>query len=120
MGLLTADLRALGNVLHRTSGRRLLVGHGTAVTALALVSLLIGLAMLSDPQLLELLLGRGKSLHTLLGFALLPGPIVTGWLGLGLAQRLLFESPELPLWLSAPGRSLRAPVQVLLRVLFTS
>lgn len=120
MGLLRADLLSLGNVLHRRAARRLLVGHLVALSTLAALSLLLGQATLSHPQVWVMTPGGALSSRQLLAAALMPCALVTGWLGLGLAQRLLFETPELSLWRTAPLPAPRGAVQVLMRVAFVT
>ena len=78
--------------------------------------------MLTRPELLQMMQDRspGNSLRGMLGFALMPCSVTATWLGLAIAQRQLFESQELVLWLSAPIPRGRAAVQVLLRACFLS
>ena len=51
----------------------------------------------------------------LLGYGLTTCPMVATWLGLGTAQRQLFETPELMLWRQAPIAGFRGPMQIFLR-----
>lgn len=120
MGLLRADLQSLGNVLRQRPARRLLIGHVVALSILAVMSFLIGRATLRYPEVWAMARGAEVTTREVLATALMPCALVTGWLGLGLAQRLMFESPELPLWRSAPTGPLRGPMMVLLRVLFVT
>lgn len=117
--LLRADLQALANLALRRDGRRLAFGSIVALSVLALLSWFLGQAVLGSPMVLELLApGESEPLRGLLGYALMPATVVAGWLGLALAQRQLFDAPELPLWQSAPLRPWRAPSQGLIRATF--
>ncbi len=119
MGLLAADLQALGNVLRGREGRRPLFGHLVTLTVLAGISSILGEAMLAQPSLRDAVLhARGGGVRTLLGAALGPSFLVAVWFGFGHAWRALFETPELPLWRQAPLPAWRPPLQVLLRILF--
>jgi hypothetical protein len=120
MGLLYADLRALGNLPTTPAGRRLATSTGVGLLLLALMSWWGFEAILSGPLLLQMLeYGTdGDSLRGLLGFSLMPCPIVATWLGLAIAQRQLFDPPELLLWQAAPLPRWRPAVQVLLRACF--
>ena len=104
MGLLAADLQALGNVLTARSARRVFVGHTLTLCVLASVSAMVGSAMLHRPELRAALdhdPGQDQ-LRTLLGASVAPSFLVAVWFGFGHAWRALFESPELPLWRQAP------------------
>ncbi|MBX3464405.1 MAG: hypothetical protein KF830_14645 [Planctomycetes bacterium] len=120
MGLLRADLQALANLPATAAGRRLVFGTLLGLGLLALMWWSAAMAVHREPQALALLHAstHGRSLHGLLGTGLLPCPIAATWLGLSLAQRQLFEAPELLLWRTAPTAGLRAPLQVLLRAAF--
>jgi hypothetical protein len=122
MGLLLADLSALGNVLVRRDGRRLLLGHGVALALITALSWLQGDVTLHHPELLAVLVGdQGEqSVRALLGSALSRCGVCAGWLGIGLLQRQLFDIHELPLWRMAPCSPLRPPLQALLRTLFST
>lgn len=122
MGLLLADLRALGNVLVRRDARRLLLGHGVALALITALSWLQGEATLHHPELLAMLVGDqgDRSVRALLGSALSRCGVCAGWLGIGLLQRQLFDIHELPLWRTAPCSPLRPPLQALLRTLFST
>lgn len=117
MGLLRADLQALGNLPATPVGRRLAFSTLLGLGLLALLWWSVANALLHDPQLVALVHGTtgGDSLRGLLGTALMPCPITATWLGLALAQRQLFEAAELPLWRLAPIPAWRPAVQVLLR-----
>jgi hypothetical protein len=122
MSLLGADLRMLGNLVATAAGRRLafgvLLGHGL----LATISWLFAEQLLGQRHLLATIHRQsgGDSLHGLLGYGLMACPLVATWLGLALAQRQLFEAPELPLWRVAPLAPWRGPLQALLRAIFVS
>lgn len=119
MGLLRADLRALANLPATAPGRRVLVSTVLGLGLLGFLWWSVSAVLLEHPQVLARLHGRtGDPLRALLGTALMPCPIVAAWLGLALAQRQLFEAPELVLWRTAPIRGWRAPIQVLLRATF--
>lgn len=119
MGLAAADLRALRNLPATGPGRRVLIATVLGLGLLGFMWWSVSTALLDHPRLLLRLHGAsGDSLRTLLGTALMPCPIVAGWLGLSLAQRQLFEAPELLLWRTAPIASWRPPFQVLLRASF--
>lgn len=122
MGLLAADLRALANLPGTKLGRRLLAGTGIGLALLGMLSWWFARSIVERPWLLPRLHREpgGDSLHGLLGYGLMAGPIVASWLGLALGQRQLFEAPELALWRQAPVAGTRAPLQVLLRATFLS
>ena len=122
MNLLRADLRLLGNLVATTAGRRLLVGVATGHVLLAAMSWLFATTLLGQRHLLATIHRQsgGDSLPGLLGYGLMACPLVATWLGLALAQRQLFEAPELPLWRTAPIAGWRGPLQALLRAMFVS
>ncbi len=117
MGLLRADCQALANLPANPGGRRVMASMGMVLLLLALMSFGFARAVMDHPQLLQLVHGAadGESLRGLLGYGLMPCPMAATWLGLALAQRQLFETPELTLWRLAPMPSWRGPVQILLR-----
>jgi hypothetical protein len=114
MGLLRADLQALRNGL-RSDGRGSLAGRWLPPTILALMHWLLGNVLLQHRELLHVLHRGGDPIAYLLASALAPGPVVAGWIGFAMAQRQLFEAPELLLWQAAPLWRGRAALQVLLR-----
>jgi hypothetical protein len=114
MGLLLADLQGLCNGL-RGDGRTGLAGRLLPPLLLGGLHWVLGTFLLQHGELLQLLHRRGDPVQYLCAHALAPGPIVAGWIGFALAQRQLFEAPELVLWQSAPLRAGRAALQVLLR-----
>jgi len=120
MGLLRADLQALGNLPFSATGRRVAFGIGFGLVLLALMSWWVAQELLARPMLLRILedQGGGGSLRALLGTALTPCPIAASWIGLALAQRQLFESQELTLWQQAPIAPWRPGAQILLRACF--
>lgn len=120
MGLLRADLVALTNLPATPAGRRVTFGTVLGLGLLALLWWSVAQTMVQHPQLLRLLHGTsgGDSLRALLGIGLMPCAVAASWLGLSLAQRQLFETPELTLWRTAPLPGWRAAVQVLLRASF--
>ncbi len=120
MGLLRADLRALANLPGSAAGRRVAIGTVLGLSLLALMWWSVAQAMIHNPLLLPTLhqATGGDSLRGLLGMGLMPCAIAASWLGLSLAQRQLFETPELLLWRTAPLPGWRAAVQVLLRACF--
>jgi hypothetical protein len=120
MGLLQADLQALGNLPTTAVGRRVITSIGLGLCLFALSSWWFAAAVFEQPQLLELLhgLSGGDSLRALIGHGLMPCPMAATWLGLALAQRQLFETPELQLWRSSPLPPWRGALQVLLRACF--
>jgi hypothetical protein len=120
MALLRADLRALANLPTTSAGRRVAIGTLLGLGLLALMWWSVASTMMRHPQLLPMLhqATGGNSLHGLLGIGLMPCAIAASWLGLSLAQRQLFETPELLLWRTAPIPGWRAAVQVLLRACF--
>ena len=119
IALLLADLRALANLATTRLGRRSLFGTGVGLLLLATISWWFAATVLDHPQLRwRLLRGRdGEQLQGLLGYGLMACPLVATWLGLSLAQRQLFEAPELMLWRQAPMPGWRGPVQVFVRQL---
>ncbi|MCU0865616.1 MAG: hypothetical protein MUC36_17670 [Planctomycetes bacterium] len=122
MSLLRADLRVLGNLVATAAGRRLALGVLFGHALLAAISWLFALQLLGHRPLLVTIHRQsgGDSLHGLLGYGLMACPLVATWLGLALAQRQLFEAPELPLWRTAPIAAFRGPLQALLRAIFLS
>ena len=120
MGLLRADLQALGNLPTTAVGRRVITSIGLGLFLFALSSWWFAAAVFEQPQLLELLHGQsgGDSLRGLIGHGLMPCPMAATWLGIALAQRQLFETPELQLWRSSPLPSWRGALQILLRACF--
>src|SRR5262245_10080421 len=114
MGLLRADLQALRNGL-RSDGRGSLAGRLLPPAIPALMHWLLGNVLLQHRELLHLLHRGGDPIAYLLASALAPGPVVAGWIGFAMAQRQLFEAPELLLWQAAPLWRGRAALQVLLR-----
>ncbi len=119
MGLLTADLQSLRNTLRR-DGRQALFGRFLPPLALAAMHWLIGATLVEHRELLSLLHGGGDPAERLFGHALSSGPVVAGWIGFALAQRQLFEAPELALWQCAPIGRGRAALQVWLRAFGTA
>jgi len=122
MGLLRADLTALANLPASAPGRRLLFTTAIGLGLLAIMWWSMSWTLLENgPWLRQVHLRTGgESLRALLGTALIPGPVCASWLGLALAQRQLFETPELVLWRTAPIPGWRGPVQVLLRACFVA
>jgi len=120
MGLLRADLVALTNLPATAAGRRVAIGMLLGLGLLALLWWSVAQAMVRNPQLLGVLdrTSGGDALRALLGIGLMPCVIAASWLGLSLAQRQLFETPELLLWRTAPLPGWRAAMQVLLRACF--
>lgn len=120
MGLLRADLQALGNLPMTAAGRRVLTSIGMGLFLFALTSWWFAAAVFEQPHLLELLHDKsgGDSLRSLIGHGLMPCPMAATWLGIALAQRQLFETPELQLWRSSPLPPWRGALQVLLRACF--
>ena len=120
MGLLTADLRALANLPREAIGRRLLVHLAVGLGILGMLSWWIASSLLARPELLALAHRQsgGNSQASLVAMGLIPCPMAATWLGLSLAQRQLFETPELGLWQSAPIAPWRGAVQILLRSSF--
>ncbi|MCR9248154.1 MAG: hypothetical protein NXI31_24250 [bacterium] len=120
MSLLAADLRALANLPRAPLGRRLLLHVGIGLGLLALLSWWIAQNVVTSPEVAAMLRRHGgdRSILGLLGMGLLPCPVAATWLGLSLAQRQLFETPELPLWQSAPMPQWRGTIQILLRATF--
>jgi hypothetical protein len=112
--LLLADLRAACN--------RLLHAPQEALTATLLPPVIlggmywvIGRLILSHWELLPLLREGGDPVDYLFAHGLGPCPVVAGWIGFVLAQRQMFEAPELDLWLASPGWRGKAALQVMLR-----
>lgn len=122
IALLLADLRALVNLATTRLGRRSLFGTGVGLLLLATISWWFAATVLDHPQLQwRLLRGRdGQHLQGLLGYGLMACPLVATWLGLSLAQRQLFEAPELMLWRQAPIAGSSGPLQVFVRASFLS
>jgi hypothetical protein len=120
MGLLQADLRVLANLPSTPAGRRIAISTATGLALLGLMSWWGCREMLSRPDLLQLIQSgsSGDSQHGMFGFALMPCSVAATWLGLAIAQRQLFESPELALWQTAPMARWRPAAQVLLRACF--
>jgi len=119
MGLLRADLQSLANGL-RADGRASLVSRFLPPLVLAAMHWTMGALMLQNQRLLRLVDDGGQPMQNLIGNALSAGPVVAGWIGFALAQRQLFEAPELALWRSSPMGAGRAATQVLLRAFGTS
>ncbi|MCB9876913.1 MAG: hypothetical protein H6835_04840 [Planctomycetes bacterium] len=122
MKLLLADLRALVNLPATAIGRRATFGLLVGLLLLGALSWWFASTVADNPRLLLLLeqRGQGASLRGLLGYGLMACPMVSTWLGLAMAQRQLFETPELWLWRTAPLPGWRGPLQVLLRAAFLS
>ncbi len=121
MGLLRADLQALGNLPATKAGRRVLVGTLLGLGLLATMAWWLAQAIVEQPRLVRLIPHAGAdSLHGLIGYGLMVCPLVATWLGLSLAQRQLFEAPELLLWRQAPLPGWRPALQVLVRACFLS
>lgn len=122
MKLLLADLRALANLPTTRLGRRTGFAMLSGLLLLTLMSWWTADTLVGNPELLrQLLRGRGEqALRGLCGHGLMICPMVATWLGLALAQRQLFDTPELHLWRTAPIAPIRGPLQILLRALFVS
>lgn len=122
IALLLADLRALANLTSTRLGRRSLFGTGIGLLLLATISWWFAATVLDHPRLRWTLLSghAGEQLQGLLGYGLMACPLVATWLGLSLAQRQLFEAPELLLWRQAPMPSWCGPLQVFVRASFLS
>lgn len=122
MSLLLADLRMLANLPLTATGRRTLLANSVGLVLLGLVSWWMATEVTARPLLLAMLHQHtsGDSLLAMLAAGLLPCPVVATWLGLAMAQRQLFESTELGLWRTAPIRSWRPAVQILLRAAFVA
>jgi hypothetical protein len=120
MSLLRADRAALVHLFTRRLGRRHALGLVIGHLLLALMSWWFARTIAARPSLLAMIhrQASGDSLTGLCGYGLLAGPLVAGWLGLSLAQRQLFDAPEMPLWRSAPLPRWRPAAQVLLRAGF--
>ena len=122
MGLLAADLQVLANTVRHRAARRLLFGTLSGLLMMATLVWLVASELVAHDDLLARLhqaTGGGSRLG-LLGYGLMACPVAATWLGLSLAQRQLFETPELPLWRAAPQPGWRAPLQVLLRASFAT
>lgn len=117
MKLLLADLRALANLPGTAAGRRTLAANACGLGLLAVMSHQFTDLLLDHPGLVVGLhrASGGESQRALFEHALTACPVVAAWLGLALAQRQLFEAPELPLWRLAPLPSWRPAMQALLR-----
>jgi hypothetical protein len=122
VSLVAADLRALGNLAATAQGRRLATGTLIGFLMLGTMSAWFADAILHAPQLLVMVRQQSgdATLRGLLGYGLLACPLVATWLGLALAQRQLFEAPELQLWRLSPLPSITLPLHVLLRASFLS
>jgi hypothetical protein len=125
--LVAADLRVFANLATTTTGRRLLASAVIGMSLLALLSWWLASAVVDHPGLMQLLAERAGSSaepfrpeRALTAYGLMSCPMVAVWLGLGLAQRQLFEAPELTLWRLSPLRRTAGAVQVLLRATFLS
>lgn len=122
MNLLLADLRALASLPRTPAGRRALAASGSGLALLGLLSWWFANALLDQPGLVVALHGAsdGRSQEVLFAHALTACPMVAAWLGLALAQRTLFEAPELPLWRVAPLPPWRPALQALARAGFAA
>jgi hypothetical protein len=122
MNLLLADLRALASLPRTRPGRRAIAAAGGGLALLGLLSWWFANALLDQPGLVVALhdASEGRSRETLLAHALAACPMVAAWLGLALAQRTLFEAPELTLWRLAPLPPWRPAMQALLRTGFAA
>lgn len=121
MGLLRADLQAMINLPATKAGRRVLVGTLLGLGLLATMAWWLAQAIVEQPRLLRTIAHSGAdSLHGLIGYGLMVCPLVATWLGLSLAQRQLFEAPELLLWRQAPLPAWRPALQVLARACLLS
>lgn len=119
MSLLRADLTSLANLPRAAVGRRLLLQAGIGLGLLALLSWWIADNVMANRAALILVHQQGgDSQLGLIGMGLMPCPVAATWIGLSLAQRQLFDTPELGLWQSAPIRRWRGAVQILLRACF--
>lgn len=114
MPLLLADLRAVLNGLRR-DGRGSMTGRLLPPLTLGCMYWLLGRMLLEHWEFFSVVRGGGEPLDYLVAHALSPCPVIAGWIGFAQAQRHLFGSPELPLWLSAPVWRGRAATQILLR-----
>lgn len=122
MNLLLADLRALAGLPRTVAGRRVLAASVSGLALLGMLSWWFANALIEQPGLVVALHGAsdGRSQHALLVHALTACPMVAAWLGLAMAQRTLFEAPELPLWRLAPLPPWRPALQALLRAGFAA
>lgn len=121
MSLLRADLWVLCNLATSRAGRRLAFSTAVGFLLLGALSWWVATALLNNRHLLHVLQNQHIASPTgLLGYGLLAGPVVATWLGLALAQRQLFDAPELPLWRLSPLPAVRPALQVLLRAVFVS
>ncbi|MDO8360115.1 MAG: hypothetical protein Q7T08_08750, partial [Devosia sp.] len=121
MGLLRADLQALGNLPFSAAGRRAALGILIGLCLLGLMSWWVAQELVARPDLLAMLAQQGNdSLRSLLGTGLMPCSVAATWIGLALAQRQLFETPELGLWRQAPLSPWRSGAQILLRACFVA
>ena len=122
MNLVAADLRALGNLAALPQGRRLATSTLIGFLMLGTMSAWFADAIVHSPQLLAMLRQQSgdATLRGLLGYGLMACPLVATWLGLALAQRQLFDAPELQLWRQSPLRPMALPLHVLLRAGFLS
>jgi hypothetical protein len=122
MNLLLADVRALAGLPRTAAGRRVLAASGGGLLLLGLLSWWFANALLDQPGLVVALhdASDGRSQAALCAHALTACPMVAAWLGLALAQRTLFEAPELALWRLAPLPPWRPALQALLRAGFAA
>jgi hypothetical protein len=115
MGLLLADLRAIGNGLSRRDAHGGLAARVLPPLLLGGMYGLLGSTMLAHPELLPALHRHGNAQSILVAASLSPCPIVAGWIAFAHVHRQLFEGPELPLWFLAPMWRGRAALQVFAR-----
>lgn len=120
MKLLRADLLALCNLPRDRIGRRLLLHLGIGLGLLALLSYWLASSFVAHPELIDVLRRRDPRdwQLALIGMGLLPCPITATWLGLSLAQRQMFDTPELDLWECSPLPAWRGPLQIFVRSSF--